>query len=511
MNAFAAAVILSVMLAATVAMTVFGIHWIVLLILAARRWKTVRRQQTETARAFHQNTTPDQWPTVTTQIPIYNERQVATRVIQAVADLDYPANKHQIQILDDSTDDTRAIIDAIADRLRAEGKTIDVVRRPTRTGYKAGALAHALPHAAGQLIAVFDADFVPSPDFLTRAIPHFAENDRIACVQGRWAHLNESESWLTKAQSLGIDTHFAIEQPARAWNGFLLNFNGTGGIWRRQAIEDPAVGGWQADTLTEDLDLSYRAQMAGWRIRYVLDLPVPAEIPSTALALKSQQRRWALGSMQTAVKLLPRIWSAPLKFSQKIEGSLHVTQYLICVWMLVLCLMAPPMLAIVIPDFSARWASILGPAWILILISMMGSPLLYISSRRVTAGSWEGIRILPKLMVLGAGMSLNNAVAAVEGLFRKGGEFVRTPKTGNRDGQIQRTASTTIRANLWWLELLLGTYSLINTTLSIWFGMYGVTLFLAIYTLGFLSIGWLSRPRFAAATDPLPAATLETN
>src|ERR671930_1944350 len=264
---------------------------------------------------------PAEWPSVTVQLPLYNERYVARRVLEAVGRLDYPRDRLEIQVLDDSTDDTRVIVAEAASQLRARGLTVVHLHRRERTGFKAGALAAGLKEARGEFLAIFDADAVPEPDFLRKTIPHFTEA-WLAVVQTRWGHLNREFSLLTVAQALGIDGHFAVEQSARFWGNLLLNFNGTAGVWRKAAIED--AGGWTHDTLTEDLDLSYRAQLRGWRIVYVSNLIAPAEVPVEMNAFKSQQHRWAKGSIQTARKLLPEIVKAPLPLWTKYQAFVHL-------------------------------------------------------------------------------------------------------------------------------------------------------------------------------------------
>src|SRR3989449_2644652 len=268
---------------------------------------------------------PDPPPYVTVQLPLFNERYVAARLVRAVAALDYPADRLEIQVLDDSTDDTAEIVAGVVGELRAQGVRVAHCRRTVRTGFKAGALAEGLATARGEFIAIFDADFVPPRDFLRAALPHFTE--RVAVVQARWGHLNRSYSALTVAQALGMDGHFGVEQSARAGSGLLLNFNGTAGVWRKAAIID--AGGWQSDTLTEDLDLSYRAQLRGWRIVYRPGIVGPAELPVVITGFKSQQRRWAKGAIQTAVKLLPAIARAPFSLWTKYQAFIHLTYYMI--------------------------------------------------------------------------------------------------------------------------------------------------------------------------------------
>ncbi|MFQ5490159.1 MAG: glycosyltransferase [Phycisphaerae bacterium] len=491
---------------ATAALALYGLHLYVLVYLFRRRQRARRSEQREVIAAFASR--PDEhWPVVTSQIPIYNERQVAARVIEAVAAMRYPSGRHEIQVLDDSTDETRQVIDGVAAHLRRAGHDVQVVRRASREGYKAGALAHGLSRCRGEFVAVFDADFVPPESFLTRAIPLLVKAPDLACLQGRWAHLNENESWLTKAQALGIDGHFAIEQGARAWNGLLMNFNGTAGVWRKAAINDPAVGGWNGDTLTEDLDLSYRVQLAGWRIDYCLDLPCPAELPGTVGGLKSQQRRWATGSIQVACKLLPRIWSraSGLSLSQKLEATLHLTHYSVALWMLVLAVVARPMLLMMATNDPAlgQWLWIV---WIGILFSAVAPSITYGYARYSLGGGFTGIRTIPAMLVVGMGLCVNNALAVIRGLYLKGGEFVRTPKSGSLGvHKKQQSSYRPLQDNLWLIEMLLAVYSMSSFVYYVTHLRWAFSIFLLLYAVGFGVIGWHSRPaalRGRAASAP---------
>ncbi len=434
---------------ATLALATYGFHLYVLLMLFRRRVGGRRRQQFDIIEAYQKDRPEDCWPVVTTQIPIYNESQVAKRVIEAAAAICYPQGKHELQILDDSDDHTRELIDGVAERLRANGVDIKVVRREGREGYKAGALANGLASARGVYVAVFDADFVPPADFLHKAIPLLEASPDLACMQGRWSHLNREESWLTEAQALGIDGHFAIEQGARAWNGLMMNFNGTAGVWRKAAIEDPNVGGWSGDTLTEDLDLSYRAQLAGWRLDYCLDLACPAELPGTISGLKGQQRRWATGSIQVARKLLPRIWRTKLSLGKKIEATLHLTHYSVAIWMLLLALVARPMLLVFTDGkLFSQWFWL---AWTVILLSAFAPSLVYAYARYTLGGKWSGLRTIPSMMILGCGMCVNNSLAVVRGLFLRGGQFVRTPKSGSVGTEAKPSAYRVAQGKMWLL------------------------------------------------------------
>lgn len=477
---------------ATLALSCFGLHLYFLAILFLRRSRLVRARQQATIEQYLKDTPPGQWPIVTSQIPIYNEAPVATRVIEAVARMNYPDGRHEIQVLDDSTDETRAIVDRTTARLRQEGLDVTVHRRARRDGFKAGALAEGLKHARGKHVAIFDADFVPSGDFLKRAVALLETDEGVGCAQGRWTHLNRDESWLTQAAALGMDGHFGVEQGARSWNGFLMNFNGTAGVWRRAAIDDPAVGGWDGDTLTEDLDLSYRAQLAGWRIDYCVDLPCPAELPADANALKAQQRRWAKGSIQVAVKLLPTVWRSGLSFFQKLEASLHLTHYLTAVGMVILPIVALPLL---FSEAFQRMSQWIGVLWAVVFASAAAPGIVYTFARYNVGGGLSGLWHVPRLMVLGTGLSLNNAVAAVQGLYQRGGVFVRTPKRGSTNIQLKRDYYRPPMSKLTWIELVLGLYSAEVTLVYLAAGRPFVAGFMAMYAIGYLSLGYLSIPR----------------
>ena len=486
-------IVLAAFFAATTALAVYGLHLYVLLYLFRRKAASRRREQQAAIAAYHRDHPVDGWPIVTTQIPIYNERDVVKRAVEATASIDYPPDRHEIQILDDSDDATRDTVDDLVRRLRARGVDIKVIRRPSRSGYKAGALATGLASARGEYVAVFDADFVPPKEFLRQAIPLLEAQPDLACLQGRWSHLNRQESWLTEAQALGIDGHFAIEQGARAWNGLLMNFNGTAGVWRKAAIDDPAVGGWSGDTLTEDLDLSYRAQLAGWKLDYCVDLACPAELPATVGALKSQQRRWATGSIQVARKLLPRIWRAPLSLPQKVEATLHLTHYSVALWMLLLAVVARPML-LVFSDGKAfsKWFWI---AWAAIAVSAVAPSLIYAYARYSLGGRWSGLRTIPSMLILGCGMCVNNSLGVLRGLFRLGGEFVRTPKSGSADAARAVSRYQVAVNHTWIAEVLLGVYSLLSFLIYFSQAHRAFSVFLLLYAVGFCLIGWLSRPR----------------
>jgi hypothetical protein len=447
---------------------------------------------------------PAVWPVVTVQLPLYNERYVARRLLEAVARLDYPADRLEIQVLDDSTDETSGVVAECAGRLRAQGLRVAHLRRAVRTGFKAGALAAGCAEARGEFLAIFDADFVPPPDFLERTIPHFAEPG-VAVVQTRWGHLNRDYSLLTVAQALGIDGHFGVEQAARCWGRLLLNFNGTAGVWRKAAILD--AGGWAHDTLTEDLDLSYRAQLKGWRILYRPDLTCPAELPVLVTGFKSQQRRWAKGSIQTAMKLLPAVLRAPLPAWTKYQAFIHLTYYMIHPLMLTGVLLSAPLLGLrdVTPPPSvllglslAFGLGIFGPGCMLGYAQRVLEPA---GGRRL----WQ----LPTIMVIGVGVAWSTSLAVLGAFRGRAREFVRTPKFGIGAGGGSWRGKAYGGGRPWGglVEIGLGLYCA-ATAASFWQqGHYGALPFLGLYAAGFLTVGALTVLQTVAGNRvPLAAA-----
>ena len=425
-------------------------------------------------------------PHVTTQIPLYNEANVAERVIRAVAAIDYPASKHEIQILDDSTDETKVIVDTVAESLRRAGKDIYVLRRNNRQGYKAGALAEGVQVCKGELIAIFDSDFVPNQDYLKQMIAPLLADEKMAFVQARWGHLNAGYSVLTQAQSIGIDGHFMIEQSARAFNGFFMNFNGTAGVWRKTAIED--AGGWQADTLTEDMDLSYRCQLVGWRAGFLTDVVVPAELPQSYTAFKSQQFRWAKGSIQTAMKLYPKVLRSQARVMAKIQAFLHLTHYSIHPIMTLLSILTLPVLLTL--NVQVPW-QVMVFCMFCILIAICGPSTLYVTSQIATKSGLRKLLFLPVLMCVGVGIALSNTRAVFEAVFKIKSGFVRTPKSGSGDAassKYHRLYSVNAPV-LPLFEILLGLYCAVSFYYYIEAKHYMVGPFLLIYTCGFLLIG----------------------
>ncbi len=409
----------------------FGLHHYFMIFLFFKKKNGIKEdnQRTEEENAI----TEQNAPAVLSQIPLYNEPAVAERVIRAVAEIDYP--RHHIQVLDDSTDDSTKLVDKVVSELQEKGISIEVLRREGRAGFKAGALDYGLKKNDAPYVAIFDSDFVPPKNFLERTIPHFLTNNKYCVVQARWGHLNSEENAFTRAQSVGVNGHFVIEQVARSYNGYFLNFNGTAGIWSREAITD--AGGWNADTLTEDLDLSYRAQLKGWKIHFLPHLVVPAELPSFYQAFRSQQFRWAKGSMQTAKKLLPVVWKSGIPVSKKIEASFHLTHYSIHLCMFLQALMALPIILINKNSFDSQVV-----AWFAapMALAMIGPSLLYLVAERwldSEKGTLNFFNRLPMLLLIGFGICLSNARACVEGLIGIKSPFVRTPKKGDHQSMTK--------------------------------------------------------------------------
>ncbi|MCB1120949.1 MAG: glycosyltransferase [Verrucomicrobiae bacterium] len=425
----------------------------------------------------------DELPRVTTQIPLYNELNVAERSIRAVAAMDYPKDRHQIQVLDDSTDETRNIIDSVAEDLREVGYDIQVIRRSNRIGYKAGALEQGTKLAKGEFLAVFDSDFVPERDFLKRLIPFFLQDANIGLVQARWGHINRDYSLFTRTQSIGIDGHFLIEQSARAFSGLFMNFNGTAGIWRKQTIEE--AGGWHHDTLTEDLDLSYRAQLAGWKATFVPDVVVPAEIPQTVSAFKSQQFRWAKGSIQTAFKLFPRLIRSDLSLFQKVQAYFHLTHYAIHPFMVLLAILGLPV--VLAAEARISTGLIVAVGSLMSLATFAPSTLYWFSQKQAGIHWMKRLLGIPMLVFTGVGIAISNTRAVLESILHVESGFIRTPKSGDRMMKRYTVKMPILPV----LEILLSIYCCYAVaqffTLEKWF----VAPFLGIYAVGFGYIGVL--------------------
>src|SRR5205809_4972236 len=366
-----------------------------------------------------------QLPRVTVQLPIFNEIYVVKRLLRSVSELDYPRELLQIQVLDDSTDDTREVTASCAEELRQRGFDVQLIHRVDRTGFKAGALATGLESAAGEFVCILDADFVAPPDLLQHTI-HFFTDPKIGMIQSRWGHLNRGYSLLTRMQAMFLDGHLVLEQTARSRSGRFFNFNSTAGLWRRSCIEE--AGGWQADTLCEDLDLSYRAQLAGWKFVYLADVVTPAELPVDMNGFKSQQHRWTKGSIQTCKKLLPTIWRSQLPFPIKVEATGHLMSNFAYLLLAFLCVLLHPS-AGAPPGGWLRTFLVDIPVFLAASVSVA---VFYICAQReLHPRTWlREILFLPCLLALGIGLSLNNARAVLEALINHKSDFTRTPKYG---------------------------------------------------------------------------------
>jgi cellulose synthase/poly-beta-1,6-N-acetylglucosamine synthase-like glycosyltransferase len=423
-------------------------------------------------------------PVVTTQLPIYNEMNVAERLIDAVAGMAYPTGRHEIQVLDDSTDETCRIVARKVAALRAQGFDIHHITRTGRTGFKAGALKNGLARARGEFLAVFDADFVPPRDFLLRAMPFFLGQPELGFVQARWGHLNANDSLVTRFQALGIDGHFMVEQWARNTNRLFMNFNGTAGVFRKTAIIE--AGNWQGDTLTEDMDLSYRIQLAGWQCRYLIDLVAPAEIPRDLNAFKSQQFRWAKGSTQTAIKLMPRILRSRADAFVKFQAFMHMSHYVIHPLMLTLALLAPLLLLRPVAFLPGLFFFLFGA---LLLLSCTGPSRMYlVAQKAIGHHPWRTLLLLPGMVCFGCGLAVNNTRAVVEAVLGIESVFIRTPKRGSTRRKRYRVG----HRGMIGLELAAGLWCLAGMLLYFHSRHYLIGHFLLIYALGFLMIGGLS-------------------
>jgi cellulose synthase/poly-beta-1,6-N-acetylglucosamine synthase-like glycosyltransferase len=436
---------------------------------------------------------PEDWPVVTVQLPIYNELYVVNRLIDTVAHLDYPRDRLQVQVLDDSTDETTRLACSRVAYHRSLGLDIELLHRQDRQGFKAGALAHGLERAKGAYVAIFDADFVPRPDFLRRTVPHLVADPGLGFVQTRWGYLNPEYSALTRAQTIALDGHFVVEHLGRNRNGLMMNFNGTAGVWRREAID--SAGGWQSDTLTEDVDLSFRAQLAGWQALYLPEVESPAELPPQIAAFKRQQERWATGAAQCLVKLAPSLaWgrayhrsipraSSGLSWPARLEGLLHLSVWIAYPMSLVLLFLTLPMLLGQIPltlNLTVFWLVALGPMFA------------YAVSQQYLYPDWKRRMLyMPVLALLGTGLALANTLAIGRGLLGRDRNFRRTPKF-HIVGRADRWLGNRYALPFQWIiiaELALAGYALLTVAVALSVGHYFAVPFLLLYVAGYGYIG----------------------
>jgi cellulose synthase/poly-beta-1,6-N-acetylglucosamine synthase-like glycosyltransferase len=458
-----------------IALSLYGLHRYVILYLYLKHRKKVPKPAGTFAVL----------PKVTVQLPIFNELYVVERLIQSVSQIEYPKDKLEIQVLDDSTDETCEMAEAEVMKLCARGFNAKYLHRENRVGFKAGALEEGLKVAEGEFVFILDADFVPTPDILKKTIDHFTDPN-VGMVQTRWGHLNRNYSLLTRVQSMFIDAHFVLEQVARSRSGRFFNFNGTAGIWRRSCID--ASGGWQHDTLTEDLDLSYRAQLKGWKFIYVDDVVTPAELPVEMNGFKSQQHRWAKGSVQTCMKLLPELWRSKLPVLVKIEGTAHLTGYFICLFLALFCLLIFPTL-----DYTQHGLIrvLFFDTPVFILSSLPAVTFYLFAQQRLYPKSWiKELLLMPVLTALGVGVSLNNARAVLEALLNHQSGFMRTPKYGiekNKAG-IRKPRYAPLKSLLTVAEMAFAAYFAWLVVYALAMDEYGAVPFLVLFQIGFLYV-----------------------
>ena len=434
---------------------------------------------------------PQSWPEVTVQLPVYNERYVLKRLLRSIIHLDYPKAKLHIQLLDDSTDATTQLAVKLTARLRKKGYRIDHIRRKDRKGFKAGALEAGLHLSEAKYLTIFDADFVPNPDFLKKTIPHLLMPG-IGMVQTRWGHINRNYSLATRLQAIFLDAHFCIEHLARHRSGKFFNFNGTAGIWRREAIID--AGGWMHDTLTEDLDLSYRSQLAGWKFVYLPDVVTPAELPVEMNSYKSQQHRWAKGSVQTALKLVPKILRADLPLHVRLEAIIHLTNNFAYLMMAVPSFLLIPVLHYQV-EMNVHW-----PVFVYLMMffaTTVSIVLYYGTTIKYSLGKlWPNAMYIPLLMSFAIGLSLNNSRAVIEVLLGHRSDFIRTPKFGieKRKDSWRRKKYKPRRTYFSILEFLIAVYFTFGLVYFISFGHYLAIPFFLLFQFGYF---YLSLSSFA--------------
>ena len=438
-------------------------------------------------------------PLITVQLPIFNEMYVVERLLESVAALDYPKDKLHIQILDDSTDGTTALCQAKAAELRAAGFDIDLHHRIDRTGYKAGALEAGTRTAKGEYLYILDADFVPPPDVLHRMI-HFFTDPKIGLIQSRWGHINRSYSMLTRVQAMFLDGHLLLEQTARSRSGRFFNFNGTAGIWRKSAIHES--GGWEHDTLTEDMDLSYRAQLKGWKFIFLNDVETPAELPVDMDGFKSQQHRWTKGSIQTCKKVLGRIWRSNFPLLIKLEATAHLTSNFAYLLLIFLCVYTLPVHPPGLPENAGFWLGL--PVFFIATLSLL--TFYIVSQRALHPKTWfKELKYLPMLLALGTGMSINNGKAVLEAIFNHESGFIRTPKYGVKNaGEVwSKKRYKALKSVPAYLEMAFGIWFLFLSVMAAWAQAWMSIPFLLMFTIGFFycAAGSLFAEWFAPASS----------
>ena len=465
---------------ALVMVCIYGLHRYVLVMLYYRHRNNIPKLKGEFAEL----------PNVTIQLPMYNEQYVARRIIEKTTEINYPLEKLQIQVLDDSTDETCLIARQVVEEVAAKGFDIEYIHRNDRTGFKAGALENGLKTAKGEFISIFDADFIPERDFLKHSI-HYFTDPKVCAVQTRWEHLNRGDSLLTGSQAIFLDGHFAIEACARNRSERFMSFNGTAGTWRKSAIA--CSGGWQHDTLTEDLDLSYRAQLRGWKFVFLRELAAPAELPSEMNAYKAQQFRWTKGGVQTAIKLLPKLLMSREPLKVKVEGFFHLTCFIMHLYMMI-------MITLMLPAMYLRTTPVEGESiWRICIdlsvftLATLSASVFYCAGQRELFGDWRtAAKYMPMMMALGVGLCVSNTKAVLEAFFGKKSEFVRTPKYGSRHlgGMACKPLPPGRKGSILpYLEMFFGVYMAACAVLSVVdIRSIILTPFLVIFTFGFFYV-----------------------
>ncbi len=473
-------VLITYFLALSVLFT-FGIHGLVLLYY----YKKTRGNSIEDIKFDEGNA-----PLVTIQLPLFNEMYVAERLIRSVCQINYPKDKLEVQVLDDSTDETQELCQKLVKEYQDLGFDIKYLHRTDRSGYKAGALKEGLEVASGEFVAIFDADFVPKPEFLEKTVPQFI-SDNIGMVQTRWEHINEDYSYLTRAQALALDGHFVIEQQVRHKAGFFINFNGTAGIWRKECIIDS--GNWQPDTLTEDMDLSYRAQLRGWKFVFLNDVTSPAELPADINALKTQQFRWTKGAVETAIKTLPSVFSSKLDLKTKLECFVHLTSNIVFPFIILVALLNVPI--VLIKNHIGGFDEFYSLMSIFVLASI-STFLFYTFAQKAIHLDWQRRLLLFPVFLAGSmGLAVNNTKAVLEAIVGKKTGFARTPKGGivkKSDKWDKKKYGEKRISTIVIVELLLAAYFVVGIGISAFYLEIAAIPFQFMFLMGFGTVGYLS-------------------
>ncbi|MDZ7344706.1 MAG: glycosyltransferase family 2 protein [candidate division KSB1 bacterium] len=465
---------------------VFGAHGYVMVYL----YNKYRHDKDETPMPLLK------YPKVTVQLPIFNEVYVIERLIRSVCEMDYPRHLLEIQVLDDSTDETTIVAERWVKHYQDQGYSIALLHRDQRIGFKAGALREGLAKASGEFIAIFDADFIAPKDFLQRTLPYF-DDPKVGVLQSRWGHLNFDYSLLTRLQAIGLDGHFVVEQTARNRAGYFINFNGTAGVWRRECIID--AGNWSADTLTEDLDLSYRAQLRGWKFKFLPKLVCPSEVPAEIGGVKSQQFRWTKGAMETAKKILPLVWQSRWPLTLKFQSTVHLTNNLVFPFILIVGLLNLPL--VWIKNQSVREHTLYFAIISVFVLAFFGSFLMYLTAQREIYPDWRRrILYFPLFMAGSMGLSVNNTCAIIEGLFNRRSDFLRTPKYRLESAEDSFIHKKYYRCHAAWRlsmrtgfgEGLLALYCLLGVAMAIYYQEIAAIPFQGLYGFGYGFIAYLS-------------------